>query len=134
MASEPRSVVVSIRFRPDEAAHVDAAGQALRQPRGRADFCRAASLHAARTRVPPPAKPVRRPARRLPALDTRLLGQILGQVGKLGGNVNQLAKIANITGMLPTVEALTALTAEAATVRLALTAALRGGDGQEGGQ
>jgi hypothetical protein len=126
MASEPRSVVVSIRFRPDEAAHVDAAGQTLRQPRGRADFCRAASLHAARAKVPPPSKPVRRPARRLPALDTRLLGRILGAVGKIGGHTNQLAKIANATGTLPTTDALSMIAAEVTAVRLALTAALRG--------
>ncbi len=126
MASEPRSVVVSIRFRPDEAAHVDAAGQALRQLRGRSDFCRAASLSAAKAKVPPPSKPVRRPARRLPALDTRLLGQILGQIGKIGGNVNQFAKLANSTGMLPTANTLAAIAAEVTAVRLALTATLRG--------
>ncbi len=132
MASEPRSVVVSIRFRPDEAAHIDAAGQAPRQPRGRADYCRAAVLHAARAKVPPPAKLVRHPARRLPALDLRLLGQILGAVGKVGGHSNQLAKVANSTGALPTIEAVAALVAEIAAVRQTLTAALRG-DEPEGG-
>jgi hypothetical protein len=130
---EPRSIVVSIRFRPDEAAHVDAAGKSLTHPRGRADFCRAAALSAAKARIPPPSKPVRRPARRLPALDTRLLGQILGQLGKIGGNANQIAKIANATGTAPAVGAVADLIGEFAAIRQALTAALQGGEEAEGG-
>jgi len=126
MSGEARTVVISIRVRPDEAAHIDAAGRALRTPRGRADYVRAAALHAARAKVPPPAKPVRRPARRLPALDTRLLGQLLGQVGKLGGNLNQLAKAANTSGALPPITAIAELTREVVAIRAALTAALRG--------
>jgi hypothetical protein len=121
---DPRSIVVSIRLTPDEAAHLDAAGQALKHPRGRTDFCRAAALHAARARVPPPSKPIRRPARRMPALDTRLLGQILGQLGKIGGNVNQLARVANSTGTSPV--ALSDLAAEVSAIRQAVVATLRG--------
>lgn len=125
--TQPRTVVVSIRLTPDEATHLDAAGQALKHPRGRTDFTRAAALHAAKARVPPPSKSVRRPARRMPALDTRLLGQILGQLGKIGGNVNQLARVANSTGAAPA-DQIAALTEEIAAIRQAVAAVLRGED------
>ena len=75
---------------------------------------------------------MRRPARRLPALDTRLLGQILGQVGKIGGHSDQLAKVVNATGTPPVIAAITALTAEVGAIRHALTAALRGDDAEDG--
>jgi hypothetical protein len=133
MSGEARTVVISIRVRPDEAAHIDAAGRALHQPRGRADYVRAAALHAARAKVPPPAKPVRRPARRLPALDVRLLGQLLGQVGKMGSNLNQLARAANASGGLPASTVLAEMQTEISAIRARLTAALSGGDdGQHG--
>jgi hypothetical protein len=74
---------------------------------------------------------VRRPARRLPALDTRLLGQLLGQVGRIGGNLNQLARAAHVSGALPTVDALAPLLAEIAALRAALAAALNGSADQE---
>ena len=121
-----RDVIVSLRLTAPEAAHIDAAAATLARPRSRADYCRAAALHAAHARVPPPAKPIRRPARRRPALDTRLLGQILGQLGHIGGNLNQIAKTANLSGAAPTITAIVALTAEIAAVRQAVTAVLQG--------
>jgi hypothetical protein len=128
---DPRTVVVSIRFTPAEAAHLDAAGRVLSQPRGRADFCRAASLSAAKARVPAPA-PLRRPPRRKPTADIRALGQILAALGKIGGHSNQLAKIANAKAAVPTVQAIGALTAEIGAVRQAVAAALSGGEEQDG--
>jgi hypothetical protein len=123
-----RDIVVAFRVTSTEAAHIDAAGQALRHPRARADYCRAAALHLARQRVPEPAKPVRRPPRRLPALDTRLLGQLLAQTGKLGSNVNQLATAANATGAVPATEILAVAAVEIRGIRQALTAALGAND------
>lgn len=125
-----RSIVIAFRVTPSEAAHLDAAAKALRQPRQRADYCRAAALHLAKARVPAPVAPVRRPARRMPAADFRLLGQILGQVGKLGANLNQLARIANSNGILP--PDLSGLTAEVVAIRATLAAALRGDDVEQG--
>ncbi len=130
--TDPRDVIVAFRVTGAEAAHIDAAGAALRQPRGRADFARAVALHAARHAVPRPSKPVRRPARRRPALDTKLLGQILAAIGKVGSNVNQLARVANSTRALPAAEALAPIAAEVAGIRQALVSALTGADTPHG--
>ena len=56
-----RDIVIAYRLTAQEAAHLTAAGQALRTPRGLADYCRAAALHLARRQVPAPSKPIRRP-------------------------------------------------------------------------
>lgn len=127
----PRDVIVAFRLTQMEAAHVDAAAAALKNPRRRADFCRAVALHAARQRVPEPAKPIRLPPRRLPALDTRLLSKTLAELGKVGSNVNQLARVANSTGALPTTAALTVLAREITEIRDAIVAALHGGAAEE---
>lgn len=126
-----RDTVVAFRLTAQEAAHIDAAGAALRQPRARADYARAATLHLARHQVPAPTKPIRRPARRRPALDTRILGQILAQVGKLGATVNQLAKVANTTQALPKAATLSAIAQEVAAIRGSLTTALTGAHDQD---
>ena len=123
----PRDIIVSMRLTAAEAAHIDTAAAALARPRPRADYCRAAALHAAKSRVPPPAKPVRRPARRLPAFDTRLLAQILGQVGKLGGDVHNLATLSRRTGADPAASTIAALLKEIAAIRLTLITTLQGG-------
>lgn len=127
-----RDVIVAFRVTGAEAAHIDAAGAALRHPRSRADFARAVALHAARQSVPAPAKPIRRPAKRRPALDIRLLAQILAAIGKVGGHTNQLAKVANSTRALPAAEALAPIAAEVAAIRTALVAALSGADAEHG--
>lgn len=122
-----RHVVVSFRLTGNEAAHLDAAGGALNHPRARADFARAAALAAARQKAPaPPARPIRSSARRKPTADVEALARILGQVGRLGGNVNQLARVANQHGEVPTAEALRAIGAEVTAIRQAVGAAIAG--------
>ena len=122
-----RDIIISFRISPLEAAHLDAAGKSLKNgPRQRADFCRAASFHAAKIRVPAPSKPVRRPSRRLPALDTQILSKLLAQAGKIGGHTNQLAHHANSTGGQVRVEVLQQIAVEIAELRAALTVTLRG--------
>ena len=79
-----RDVVVAFRLTASEAAHVDEAAAALKRPRTRGDFSRAATLHGARQRVPEPTPPLRLPPRRLPALDVQMLSRILVDVGQLG--------------------------------------------------
>ena len=130
--ADRREVIVAFRLTAQEAAHLMAAGTALRQPRSLADYCRAAALHLARRQVPAPSTPIRRPARRRPALDTRLLGQVLAQVGKLGSNLNQLAKVANSTRNLPTATTLATIAQEVTAIRQALTVALTGADDGNG--
>lgn len=127
-----RDIVIAYRLTAQEAAHLTAAGQALRTPRGLADYCRAAALHLARRQVPAPSKPIRRPARRRPALDVQLLGKLLAAIGKIGGNINQLAARANAANALPTAATLATIAREVSAIRQALTTALTGADEQDG--
>jgi hypothetical protein len=61
-----------------------------------------------------------------------LLGQILAAIGKVGSNVNQLARVANSTRALPAAEALAPIAAEVAGIRQALVSALTGADTPHG--
>ena len=130
-----RDIIVSYRITAAEAAHLDAAGQALNQPRQRADFARAAALHAAKARVPEPPRAVRRPGRRKPPYDVELLAKILGQVGQVSRTLEQVAKAANGETAIGT-RTLAGMTTDIIQIRNAVRAALDGGhhdDGQEDG-
>lgn len=131
--STHRDIVVAFRLTAMEATHVDAAGKALRQPRARADFCRSAALYAAGQKVPAPTKAVRLPARRLPALDTQLLGKLLAESGRVGAVVNELMRASDASGALPTATILASIAADIATIRDGVMTALRGNSNTEGG-
>lgn len=126
MAENARSFVVSFRLTALEAAHVDAAGAALPTPRRRADFARLACLSAARQKAPPPLKPARLPVRRKPTADVEMLARVLAALGKIGSNVNQMARIANQRGSLPTETVLRGIADEVAVTRNLVTTALAG--------
>ncbi len=121
-----RTEVISFRLTPTELAHIDAAGAALTAPRRRSDFARACALMAARQQVPEPSRPIRHPARRKPAADVQALTKILAALGKLGSNVNQMARVANSNGTLPTEIALRGIADEVLSIRNSVTAALTG--------
>lgn len=125
--SNARAIIVSFRLTPAEAAHLDAAGAALSDPRSRADFARAAALATAHAHVPDPPKAIRRPGRRKPTYDVELLSKILGQLGKIGSNLNQIAKTANSGGGGPSPRMLTDISMDMIEVRNAVRAALDGG-------
>lgn len=120
MPADKRPIVCAFRLSLREAAALDQAGLSLRHPRGRADFARAAALHAARQRVPEPIKPARRPARRKPTLDVQELARILGQLGRIGNLLNQLAKVANTNGDLPATRTLAVITMDMVEMRNAV--------------
>jgi len=126
-----RDIICSFRLTPVEAAYLDAAGRALRQPRQRADFARAAALHAAKIRVPEAPRAVRRPSRRKPTYDVELLAKILGQVGKVGGNLNQLAKAFNTGAQMPLPPTLARMSMDILEIRNAVRAALEGGQHED---
>jgi len=128
---EPREIVCAFRLTRQEAAHLDAAGQALRQPRTRGDFARASALHAAKTRVPPPAKPIKNPARRLPALDTQLLAKILGQLGQVGTRLEEVTKIVTDSGSRPPSGTIAAMSMDVIEVRNAVRKLLSGASDME---
>lgn len=126
MAENARTEVISFRVTPTELAHIVAAGAALAAPRARSDFARACTLMAARQQVPAPSRPIRHPARRKPTADVQALTKILAALGKLGSNVNQMARVANIHGAFPTEAALRGIADEVLSIRNSVTAALTG--------
>ena len=121
-----REVIIAFRLTALEAAHIDDAAAALKRPRTRSDFCRAATLYVARQRVPEPSKPVRLPPRRLPALDTQVLSKLLAEVGRIGSDVNQVARTATNSCAPPQAAAVATITHDIARVRDAIVTALGG--------
>lgn len=65
---------------------------------------------------------------RRPPVEKAQLARLLGELGRVGSNVNQLARVANTNGETPKEAELAAITAELATMRAALMKAL----GREG--
>jgi hypothetical protein len=71
--------------------------------------------------------PIPRAVRR-PPVEREALARMLGEVGKIGSNVNQLARIANTSGDLPKPDALADIAADVRAMRDALMKALGRGD------
>jgi hypothetical protein len=67
-------------------------------------------------------------ALRRPLAEREVLAKILGETGKLGSNVNQIAKAFNSVGAVPTMQEITAMRADIAAMRAALMEALGHGD------
>jgi len=67
-------------------------------------------------------------ARRRPPLEKKALAQVLGLLGRVGGNVNQLTRVANTTGDLPIRDELASIGADVRAMRAALMKALGHGD------
>lgn len=129
-----RTHVLSFRVSEEEAGRIAAAASRLRQPRSGADACRALALKWAMGRVPEPVPPKRMPPRRKPAADMEALARLLGQVGKLGSNVNQLAKQANARGRVPETRVLLQVANGVDDLKRSLQGALNGGGGGDQGE
>lgn len=123
---QTRDIIVAFRITFNEACHIDFAGASLKSPRGRADFCRSASLHYAKQRVPPPAKPVALPNRRKPTHDIVVLSRLLAEVGRLGTDTSEMATLARLRGALPNVDELRTIAEHLEHVRHQLVIALGG--------
>ena len=126
MNTVKKDVVISFRVSAADAAHIDAAGEVLKNPRHRSDFARAATLHFARQKVPAPTKPLRAPVRRKAAADVLVLSKLLGELGKIGGNVNQMSRHTNQAGGLPSKDVLQGIAADLLEIKSAITQALTG--------
>jgi hypothetical protein len=77
-----RSAHLTIRFTPEERASIDDAAERAGLTSG--SYARQTLLGA------PPPRQMRRPP-----VERRELARLLGELGKIGGNLNQLAKAAN---------------------------------------
>ena len=119
-----RTIVVVFRLTEIEAAHIEAAGQALKAPRSRNDYCRAAALYTAKSKVPEPIMPIRNKARIKPSADIEALGRIIAALGKIGSNVNQIAFHANRTGSTPALSILSEVAADIADMKRSVCTAL----------
>ena len=106
-----RNTSIMVRVTPQERDAID--DLAMRKGLTLAAFLRAAALGdpgpRARTRIP---------------VDEALLRQLLGQIGKVGGNLNQIAKRLNSGGAAAASEVRAAL-AEYRELRQAILTALR---------
>jgi hypothetical protein len=65
---------------------------------------------------------------RRPPVEKEALARLLGELGRIGSNVNQLARVANTTGDTPDAPELAGIAGELATMRAALMKALGRGD------
>jgi hypothetical protein len=65
---------------------------------------------------------------RRPPIERQALAQLLGELGKVGSNVNQLARIANTSGDMPEPDALADIASDVRAMRAALMKALGRGD------
>ncbi|MBI2236113.1 MAG: plasmid mobilization relaxosome protein MobC [Magnetospirillum sp.] len=131
LSTDKRLTVVSFRLTDGEAARIDAAAALM--GRTRCDWARAAALHVAKLKVPEPPPPRRHPARRMPKADVRLLAEVLGQLGKIGSNVNQLARRMNKGGPAPDSTILAAMDITIKQAAADIRRALEGrGDGDQG--
>lgn len=89
--SENRNATSLLAFRltPEDRAVVDAAAAAAGI--GSTTFARRAALRAAGATSPAYE-------RRAPRADAAMLDRIFGELGRIGANINQIAKVANATG------------------------------------
>lgn len=113
MGSETRrkTVTTTIRFTPEERAAVAVAADA--QGLGPCSFARMVTLRAA-GRTPPPIR------KRHDAIASAI-GPVLGELGRIGSNINQIAKVANSTGNATAIAAADSLRAD---IRKLLSAVL----------
>lgn len=110
-----RPAPVPVRFRPDEAAMLE---------RNRANLPRSTYI---RWLVRNANEQEARPRVKLPSLDFQMLGQLLAQIGRLTGLLNQFAKAIHTDRLIVTPETESALRealAEVPLLRRILMAAL----------
>jgi hypothetical protein len=111
----PRPCVVSVRLTEEEANAVQAAAE--RHALSAGQYLRARGLADGAPTLPMPI------ARRRRSADAGLLAEIAGHLGRIGGNVNQIAHAANL-GFEPTRNELAGIGQDLRALRDVLAAAL----------
>ena len=121
MGSETRqkTVTTTIRLTPDERAAVAAAADA--QGLGPSTFARNATLKAA-GRTPPAIR------KRHDAV-AGVIGPVLGELGRIGSNINQIARVANSTGNVSAIAAAGCLRADLEKLTVAVLSLKEGSSG-----
>jgi len=113
--ADARTKFVAVRCTPAKHAAYEAAA-------AKAGLSVGAYLRALADGAPGP-RAVRRPP-----IERVALAQVLGALGRVGSNVNQLTRVANTTGALPQAATLKEVSAEICVMRAALMKALGRGD------
>jgi hypothetical protein len=113
--ADPKACFVGVRCTADEHAALTAAA-------AQAGLSVGAYLRATALGSPSP-RAVRRPP-----VEKVMLARWLGELGKVGSNVNQLARIANTSGDMPEPDTLADIAADVRAMRDALMKALGRGD------
>jgi len=108
---KPRERFISVRCDDAEYAAIEAAA-------ARAELAIGPYLRSLATGSPGPR------SKHKPATERRGLAQVLGYLGRLGSNVNQLAHVANMKGDLPARQELAGIAADVRTMRDTLLEAL----------
>jgi hypothetical protein len=114
-AANPLDKVLRIRCATAELAQLDARAKAAGLSLGA--YVRATVLGSAGPR-----------AVKKPTVERELLARLLGEIGKLGGNINQIAHRVNATGDKPGAPELHEMRADIAAMRAAVMRALDRGD------
>lgn len=103
-----RHHVLSFRLTDSELSAVAEASKTANPKRSPQDWCRAVILKVAKHRIPDPP-PLRAKPKRKAAADIQALARVLASLGKIGSNVNQVARTANALHSLPHITALDAI-------------------------
>lgn len=113
--SDPKSEVISVRCTPADREMMEEGAESAGLAVG--SFLRALGVGS------PGPRAVRRPG-----VERVQLAQLLGHIGKLGSNVNQIARLANTDRVPPRGQELSLMQADIAAMRVALMQALGRGD------
>ena len=113
--NDPKSRRIAVRLTDDQLVELDTKAAAAGLKVG--GYLRTLALGSAGPR-----------SLKRPHVEREMLAQVLGGLGKLGSNANQIAKAFNSTGRIPTPQELIAIEANIAAMRTALMGALGHGD------
>ncbi len=125
--SPKRLHTVAFRLTDDELGKLQAAAARLVHKRSPSDLARAVVCRWSHAQVPEPCRPRRHPMKRMPSVEVKALAALTAEIGRLGSNVNQIARRANQGGALPQTAALETIMVEVARIKDAVERALRGG-------
>lgn len=104
-SNEPlRTVVFRVRFTEEEFERLKASAD-------NAGLDLSAMARGQILGTPPPTRARRR------SVDHQALGRVLAELGRIGGNLNQMAKVANLVGDLTSLHNAQAMTAELVAIR-----------------
>ena len=123
-----RQHVLSFRLTDSEFSAIIEASKTANPKRSPQDWCRAVILKVAKHRIPDPP-PLRAKPKRKATADVQALARVLAALGKIGSNLNQIARLANSQSRLPHITALAGIAESIRQAREDIRRALEGTNG-----